>query len=496
MRPTTTFPPLALLALLAGCTVGPDYHRPEAGAPGPAWAGTREAPAGLSSVPTDADPGVLAAWWDRFQDPTLSALIGEALGSNLSLAQAQQRIRQARAAVDIAGAAFEPTVDASGSASRSRSRAGTGNSYRAGFDASWEIDVFGGNRRAAEAADANLLATALDLEDLRVSLAAEVAATYLDLRGAQRQLAIARENLALQQQTLALTQDRFDAGFVSGLDVANARTLVANTTSQIPATQARIRGDMFALALLLSREPDALTGRLTADAPVPPPPASIPVGLPSDLLQRRPDLRRAEADLHAATAQVGVAVADQYPRFFLSGSAGISGSRLPDLSTAANRFWSLGPSISAPIFSGGRLEATVEQRRAAAEEALLAYRGSVLTALSDVETALVNFTREQERLAALEQSAASAKDALDLALTLYDAGRTDFLNVLSAQRELLSAQSSLAQSTTTISTNLVAVYKALGGGWDPAAYEGPAAERAPGAGPATPEAGSAPHAAP
>lgn len=460
--------PLAALALLlaAGCTVGPDFRAPENAPPAGGYLGV-EAPApGLTSTPTQS-PADAAAWWTQFNDPTLARLIADADAGNLSLAQAQARIRQARAARDIADAGFSPAVDASASASRSRSRGGTGNSFRAGFDASWELDLFGGVRRQVEAADADLLATTLDREDLRISLAAEVAVGYLDLRGAQRQLAIADENLRLQQQTLALTQERFDAGFVSGLDVANARTQVANTTSQIPSTQARIRADMFALALLLGKTPDALLADLAPDAPIPAPPATVPVGLPSELLQRRPDIRRAEADLHAATARIGVAVADQYPRIALSASVGVSGPKASSLGTLADRFWSIGPSISVPLYSAGAREAAVEQRRAAAEESLLAYKSAVLTAFADVETALVNFTREQERRAALEDSAASAKDALDLALSLYDAGRTDFLNVLSAQRELLGAQSSLAQSTTTVSTNLVALYKALGGGWNP-----------------------------
>lgn len=466
LRPAA--PLLALALLTAGCTVGPDYSAPAAESPAGGYLGVEAPSPGRTSIPTQG-PADVAAWWTRFNDPTLARLIADADAGNLSLAQATARIRQARASRDIADAGFFPTVDASASASRSRSRGGTGNSFRAGFDASWELDLFGGTRRQVEAADADLLGTALDREDLRVSLAAEIAVGYLDLRGAQRQLAIAQENLTLQQQTLALTQDRFEAGFVSGLDVANARTQVANTSAQIPSTQARIRADMYSLALLLGKTPDALIADLSADAPIPMPPAEVPVGLPSELLQRRPDIRRAEADLHAATARIGVAVADQYPRISLSAGLGTSGAKASSLGTLADRFWSIGPAISVPVYSAGAREAAVEQRRAAAEESLLAYKAAVLTAFSDVETALVNFTREQERRTALEDSAKSAKDALDLALSLYDAGRTDFLNVLSAQRELLGAQSALAQSTTTVSTNLVALYKALGGGWDPLA---------------------------
>ncbi len=452
---------------LAGCTVGPDFKRPEAPSPQP-WAslGASAPSAGLTSTPV-AEPADIAAWWTQFNDPVLTSLIERAVAGNLTLAQADTVVRQARAARTVAASGLYPSADASAAASRSRSGGRTSNSFRGGFDATWELDIFGGVSRGVEAADAQIESTLYDRDALMVTLAGEVATTYLDLRGAQRQLAIAKQNLAAQQTTLDLTQERLDAGFVGALDVANARANVTQTTSQIPAYDAQIQTSIYALSVLLGRQPGELLTELSSDglpdADVPP--AQVPVGLPSELLQRRPDIKRAEAELHAATARIGVAVADQYPRFSLTGSLGAQGNRISSLGTLADRYWSIGPAASLPIFSGGRIEGNIEQTKAAADHALIAYRASVLTALQDVESALVNFTREQQRRASLAQAVEANTQAVDLSLQLYSAGRTDFLNVLSAQRQLYSTQAALTQSQTTIGTNLVSLYKALGGGW-------------------------------
>ena len=343
----------------------------------------------------------------------------------------------------------------------------TGNLFRAGFDATWELDVFGGIKRGVEAADAGVQSAILDRESVLVSLAGEVATTYLDLRGAQRQLAIARQNVAAQQQTLDLTQERFDAGFVSALDVANAKAQTTATAATIPLFDAQMRSAIYALGVLVGREPGELLEQLSPEGPVPVAPAQVPIGLPSELLLRRPDLQKAEADLHAATARVGVAVADQYPKFSLTGSFGTQGNQVQSLGTIADRFWSFGPAVTVPLFTGGRIQGTIEQTQAVADEALLTYRQSVLIALQDVETSLVNFTREQERRASLAESTAANRQAVDLSLQLYSAGKTTFLDVLSAQRQLFLTESQEVQSNVAIGTDLVALYKALGGGWKP-----------------------------
>ena len=475
---------LALLAALGGCTVGPNYEKPPAAAP-PSWSGLDAGATGpgVVSVPNAQAPDI-TAWWTQFNDATLTSLIERAAAANLTLAAAESRVRQARAQRTVAASGLYPTVDAAASYSRSRNGgavgdrfvASTGNFFRAGFDAAWEIDVFGGTRRGVEAADAQIESAIADRFSLMVSLEGEIASTYLDLRGAQRQLAIARENLATQRDTLSLTQERFEAGFVSALDVATSKAQVSTTESQVPSYEAQARADIYALGVLLGQEPGVLLEELTPEAAAPKPPGTVPVGLPSTLLERRPDIKKAEADLHAATAQVGVAVADQYPKFTLTGSLGVQSNNGGSLGNLANRYWSITPGVLLPIFAGGRIDANIEVAREVADQALLAYRAAVLTALQDVETSLVKFTREQERRALLAESAAANREAVDLSLQLYSAGRTDFLNVLSAQRALYATEAALAQSDTTIGTNLVALYKALGGGWPrPAAPETAAA---------------------
>lgn len=494
--------PLLLTLVVSGCTVGPDFEKPKTDTPA-TWAGLDRTGAAVTSIP-DTGPATIVRWWDQFNDPTLTGLIERATSANLSLAQAEARIREARAARTIVGSAQYPSVDASLDASRSRSgsfdNANTRNLFRGGFDATWELDLFGGVRRTVEAADAQVESAIYDRHAVMVSLVGEVATTYLDIRGSQRQLAIARENLEAQQQTLDLTSDRLEAGYVTALDVANAKANVTQTASQIPALDAALHASIFSMSVLLGEQPGALLPELLPDGHAPVPPASVPVGLPSELLLRRPDIRRAEADLHAATARVGVAVADQYPRIAINGSIGTQGNQVASLGTLADRFWSIGPAISMPIFTGGRVQGGIEQARAVAEQSLIAYRSTVLTAFQEVETSLVNFTREQERRAWLVESVEANRQAVELSLLLYSAGRTDFLNVLTAQRQLRAIESSLAQSDTAVGSNLIAIYKALGGGWQPDSEPGPSPSPSapqPAQPPAQPPAASAePAAAP
>ena len=419
----------------------------------------------------------LVEWWNAFNDPTLSSLVEMAVRANLDLRQAEARIRQARAARGVAGAPLLPQVDASALYQRSQGSSEVGgggavatvgglrNLWQVGLDASWEIDIFGGTRRNLEAAGADLQAAVEDRRDVLVTLVGDVGNNYLNLRGFQQQIAIARKNLKAQKHTAKITQKRFEAGFVGGLDVANAKAQVATTEAQIPVLESSARAAIYSLGVLLGREPAALEKDLIREAPIPPTPPEIPVGLPSDLLRRRPDIRRAEAQLHAATARIGVATADLFPKFNLAGSFGFSASDVTRVAGWSSKFWSWGPSVTWPVFAGGRIYWNIKVQDALQEQALLAYEKTVLTALKDVETALVAYAKEQERRKSLSEAVINNRQAVDLATKLYLVGKTDFLNVLTAQRSLYTYEDALVQSTRTVDTNLVALYKALGGGW-------------------------------
>jgi NodT family efflux transporter outer membrane factor (OMF) lipoprotein len=419
-----------------------------------------------TASPAAAD---VSAWWSTLGDDRLTRLIGIALVESPDIEAALARVRQARAARRVAGAEAAPSIDAIGSADRSRSRADgggrTGNFFRAGFDATWEIDVFGGIARGVEAADEGLRSAIEDGRDVQISLAAEVASVYVEVRSLQRRLMIARRNLALQRDTAGLTRERFEAGFVGTLDVANAEAQAASTAARIPALESDLRVAGYALGVLVGREPVALLEELAGEEPIPAPPPQVPVGLPSDLLLRRPDIRRAEADLAAQNARVGVAVADLFPRFSLSGSFGMQGDEPASLGTLAQRYWSIGPSVRWNVLDGGRVRGAIELEEARLDERLADYRRTVLVALRDVETALARFSAEQSRRVELIRAVDANRTALDVATELYTGGETDFLNVLSAQGRLLDSEDALSQSEQAITTQLIALYKALGGGW-------------------------------
>jgi multidrug efflux system outer membrane protein len=473
---------LVLGWLPAACMVGPDYNPPATAVP-TTWQGLGAAAAAQRSVPTPA-PVALVEWWTAFHDATLTSLVTRAIAANLDLRQAQARVRQARAARGVVAAGLWPSLDASASYRRSYgggvASGTTGGSssgsfsaaqeardlFQVGLDAAWELDIFGGVQRNVEAAEADLQAAVEDRRDVLVSLVAEVGSNYIDLRGLQQQLVIARQNLQAQQHTTEITRKRYEAGFANGLDVANAKAQVATTASQIPLLESSAQAAIYSLSILLGIEPAALVQELTAAAPIPLTPPQIPVGLPSDLLRRRPDIRRAEAQLHAATARIGVATADLFPKFSLLGSLGLSNNNPGSLADWGNRFWSIGQTLSWPVFDAGRIRSNIEVQDALQEQSLLAYQKTVLTALKEVETDLVAYSREQEHGRFLLEAVTNDRKAVDLAMQLYIAGRTDFLNVLSAQRALYVAEDALVQSTRSLSTNLIALYKALGGGWE------------------------------
>lgn len=469
---------LCLLAL-AGCAAGPDYRKPEFNLPA-AWRGLTGASAAPGETALTARPAELVSWWKNFDDPLLSSLVERALLSNLDLRQAEARIRQARASEGIAAAALWPQVDANGSFTRSGqgetaftesgpaavSSGGVGNLFQAGLDAAWELDFFGGARRGVEAAQADLQAAREDRRDVLITLVSDVAVNYADLRQYQMQIEIAKKNLKAQRHTADITRKRYEAGFVGGLDVANAQAQAATTAAQIPVLETAARAAIYNIGVLLGREPAALSRELATEEPIPPTPPEIPLGLPSDLLRRRPDIRRAEAQLHAATARIGVATADLFPKFSLTGSFGFASTDVTQLANWSSRFYSFGPAVSWPIFDAGRIRWNIAVQNATQEEALLAYEKAILTALKDVETALISYTKELEHNKALSEAVANNRRAVELSRTLYVEGRTDFLNVLNAQRSLFVSEDALAQSTNALTTDLIALYKALGGGWE------------------------------
>jgi multidrug efflux system outer membrane protein len=325
--------------------------------------------------------------------------------------------------------------------------------------------VFGGVRRSVEAADATVAATEYNQRDVLVTLLGDVARNYIDVRGAQRRLAVARENLKTQQDSLDLTRVRFDAGLASDLDVARAEAQLNTTASQIPAFEGFLKQAAYNLDLLLGLSPGALWPELEKEIAIPQLPVEVLVGLPSDLLRRRPDIRIAERRLAAATAQVGSAVADLFPRFFLIGDFGLQSTSARDWFSGGSRFWSIGPTISWPVFDAGRIRANIAIRNAQQEQALTEYEKTVLTALSDVEKSLVNYAREQVRYQSLSAAVTANRRAVAMAQELYIRGLNDYLNVLDTQRELYVTESEMAESQAIMASNLVALYKALGGGW-------------------------------
>lgn len=447
---------MAVLAVVSGCMVGPDYKPPQYPVP-QVWNSTAA-----------TQPLAITNWWTKFNDAQLNALIARAIASNLDLKIAESRVRQARAQRGITASGFWPTLDAAGSYRRQSSSGVTGTAgdmYQAGLDAAWEIDIFGGVRRGIEAADADVLASVENRRAVLVSVAAEAALNYLNLRGYQQQIAIAQSNIVAQERSAALTRKRFPA-FASKLDVVNAEAQVETTRAAIPVLESAARRTMFALGVLLAREPAALTAELETAAPLPATPPEVPVGLPSDLLRRRPDVRAAEAALHGATARIGVATADLFPKFSLTGNLGTSSDTGSGLVNWNNRVYSFGPTVSWNLFAAGRVVSNIEAQNEVERQALLTYQKTVLAALGDVEDALVAYVKEQQHRQALLAAVASNKEAVDLATRLYTEGHTDFLNVIAAQRALYSVQDALVQSERSIATNLIAIYKALGGGWE------------------------------
>jgi NodT family efflux transporter outer membrane factor (OMF) lipoprotein len=460
----------ALALLIAGCMVGPDYQPPDDAAPS-TWVGLTEQSSAAPSIATHQTPSI-AAWWRTFNDPQMTALVDEALAANLDLQLAAARLRQARAARGVVAGGVWPILGASGSYQRTRSTVGgesvpsTRNVYQVGFDAAWELDLFGGIRRNIEAATADIEAAREDLRDAQVSLIAEVSLNYIQLRGLQQQIAIAQRNLQAQQHTADITRQRQQAGFVSRLDVVNAEAQVATTQAQIPELETATRQAIFALSALLARPPGDLLHELTETQPLPVTPPVVPVGLPSHLLRRRPDIRRAEAHIHAATAQIGVATADLFPKISLTGSVSWQSNLLQHWISKPHLSSALGPTLQWAIFQGGSVVSNIRLQEALRDQAFLTYRKAVITAFQDVENALVAFAKEWEHRQALTDAVTANREAVRLATLLYTQGQSDFLSLLNAQRSLYISEDALVRSNQATAADLIALYKALGGGWE------------------------------
>ena len=460
----------ACIALtLSACAVGPDYRPPQPVTPD-AW---HELPA--SGVRAEsADAPSLAAWWTTLNDPQLNEFIERAVAQNKTVKQARARVIQARAQRAVAAGGFWPSIDGTASGSRTESKSNfnqngevvgnVGESYSTGVSAAWELDLFGGQRRSFEAATANLAASEADLRDVMVVLLGDVALSYVGVRTAQSRLDFAERNLESQREALDITRWRAEAGLTTVLDVEQANANYEQTRAQIPTLQSSLVQNMNRLAVLTGQTPGALEGSLQVRKPIPTAPVDIVAGVPADVLRRRPDVRSAERRLAAQTAQVGVATAALYPSFTLNGSISWQSLTASDLLDGARNERS-GLSLRLPIFSGGALRANIRVQNALVDQAVATYESTVLSVYEEVENALDAWTSEQRRHEALIQAVASARRAADLALVQYNSGLVDFQTVLNADRQLISLEDSLAVSDGEIASNLIRLYRALGGGW-------------------------------
>jgi outer membrane protein, multidrug efflux system len=461
------------MASVVGCTVGPDYHPAAVCAPD-AW--SSPVADGLTNSASAA-----STWWKSFNDAELDSLIQRAVRSNLDLRVSEARLRQARAMRERSAADFMPTVDGSASYARqlqSENQPLIGalplppnfpfeyNVYQAGFDASWEIDLFGGKRRALQAATAEWQGRMEARNDAMLSLLAEVARNYVELRGGQHRMEIARKDLKLQEEALELTRARFQSGVANELDVTRSAALMASQRAVIPPLETTVRGAMYGIAVLLGQEPGALVAELSPPMPVPPAPPEVPIGLPSDLLRRRPDVRQAERQLAAETARIGVAKSDWFPKLSLTGDVGSESVTLAQAFKPGSLFWSFGPSLQWRALDFGRVRAEVRTQTAVQEAALASYEKTVLTSLQEAENALVTYVQEQNRHGALAEEVVQNRRSLDMADSLYAVGRVNFLDVLDVRRSLYQSDDQLAASDQAVSVDLIALYKALGGGWE------------------------------
>lgn len=461
--------PSTIAAVLSGCAgLAPTVVQHPA-MPLPAtWSMGSLGSAAANAANSDQRATPLAQWWQRFDDPILSALVTQALQANPSVLGAQAALRQARALRDVQAAGLAPAVGVSASAQRSQSgQFDASNRFQAGFDASWEPDVFGAVRRTTDASAADALAAETSLASTQVSLAAEVALNTITLRGLQARLVIARNNLAAQTESLQITRWRAQAGLVSSLDVEQAVTASEQTAAQVPALQSSIAQALNTLAVLTGQAPGTLQTSLAPAQQIPQPPPELALAFPAETLRQRPDVRTAEHRVSAALARVAAADAARYPSFRLGGSLGLSALTLGTLTNGAAVVNALLASVSVPLLDGGAARARVRAQEAALEQARASYQATVLSALQDVEDALVALNGDRERLTRLQSAAAAAANAELLARQRYASGLIDFRTVLDTQRSLLITQDNVASAQASVASDHVRLYKALGGGWTP-----------------------------
>ncbi len=478
----------AMALALGGCAVGPNFVKPKPNVPAH-WSPTamRNGTAGASRITTRGP--LTVAWWSSFHDPLLSSLVRRAAAQNLTVREAALRVREAQAQTAVLTSNLWPDLSATASWARQRVSTNTPNGVlftlpkgtipgippgiltnpynmsQVGLGASWTLDLFGTTQRAIEAARAETEAAIYNGRDVLLTMISDVAQTYIQLRGAQLRQAILLRTLATQRSLLQLTRDRYQAGLTSDLDVQNAAAELATTRAQLPLANDQITVEINQLSDLLALPPEALRTELARARPVPPVPPVVPIGLPSQLLRRRPDILAAEADLHAATEQIGVAISEFFPSITLTAQGGYQSTGLGDLIEAASHIATFGPQINLPIFEGGRIRATVRLRRLQAKQAAVVYARTVLTALNQVENALAAYGADQQRRVALESAVRASRNALNLARQRYTSGIANFINVLEAERAEEASRLAQASATTAVSLDLVGLYQALGGGW-------------------------------
>jgi multidrug efflux system outer membrane protein len=455
-------------------SVGPNYVAPKP-----------QIPASFAEAPAGAAQPVEDAWWKNLSDPLLDNLLKQALSSAPGIAEAQARVREARALSGIAGAARFPTADAGAEYARNLGSdnvptgvppGGLGpgihsNLWQAGFDASWEIDIFGGERRAVESATANLQAVTEDRADVVLTLLAEVARDYVELRAAQRRLEVAHKNLVIERDLQSLTASLLAAGLAPEQDLLRAQAQVFDIEAAIPVFTTDERSAAYRIAALIGQPLNEIAFRLSAPQPIPQITSDVPVGLPSELLERRPDVRAAERRIAAANARIGVAQADLYPHFSLTAAAGLESLNLSSFSSASSGYYQIGPGIAWRIFDAGKIRFQVRAESARTEAAAAAYQRSVLDAFRDVETALLSYANAEIRRDRLASESTAEAAATDRARVLYEKGVESFLPVLDAERSLYAVDDALAQSERDCALALIALYKSLGGGWQAAGVD-------------------------
>ncbi len=452
----------ALVSMLTACAVGPDATPTDVSLPAQ-WHGAAKGKSG--SVAS------LEEWWKDLDDRVLDDLLASAVEGNLDVKTAKAKIREARALHRQAMGALLPTASASASGLREQTAvASSGKTtvnglFQNGFDASWEIDLFGANARTTEAASAGAAASEADLDATLLTLVGDVTTNYVELRGYQARADLARRTAKAQRETAALTRTKFEAGSASAVDTAKAEAAAATTEAEIPTLETAAAETIHRLSVLTGREPGALQGALRKRASIPTPRRALPTGVPADVLSRRPDVRAAEIRVAQYTAKLAASEAALYPSMSLTGAISTSATRPGDLWKGSTISWSWGPSISIPIFQGGQLVAARDAAAAVRDEELVAFRASVLTTLEDVENALVARAQEKIRVGKLASATASYRRAAELSRALYSSGSSSFLDVLDAERSLYSAEDALIQSRVALVTDHVALAKALGGGW-------------------------------